>query len=134
MLTSEDNALWEAYAKTVTPLGAASRLKVIGQRLANTFRFRRKEKLFVPDILDLHGFTVQEAYALFVRFLNYHVQNGTKRIVVITGKGKDDKGVLKLEFPKWLENPTLKENVAKVALPESYGGGAFELMLKQRKK
>ena len=132
MLNDEDKALWDAYAKTVTPLKGISKLKVLSQKLSFHFSFKRKEKKIVPSVLDLHGFTLDEAYQLFVRFLNYHMQEKTKKIVVITGKGKDGKGLLKNEFPKWVENSQIKGKITSVALPLSYGGGAFELTLKNK--
>lgn len=130
MLTDEDKVLWEAYTKTVTPLKKQSRLKSFGQKLMTKFCFNHK--IEVPNTLDLHGFTLQDAYSVFLRFLTYHFENGTKRIVVITGKGKKGEGLLKNEFPKWLESSIVKEKVNKSSSLNS--GGAFELSLKQRKK
>lgn len=132
MLTQEDKALWDAYTKTVTPLKKQSRLRSIGQKLMTKFHFNRK--LEVPNTLDLHGFTLQEGYDLFLRFLTYHFENGTKRIVVITGKGQKGTGLLKNEFPKWLESDIVKEKVNTTKSSSLNGGGAFELILRQRKK
>ena len=132
MLNKEDKALWDAYTKTVTPLGKVSKLKIIGHKIS--FAFRRKAKTFVPNILDLHGFTLEEAYNLFVRFLNYHIHEKTKKIIVITGKGKDGKGLLKNEFPKWLDNSQIKSKIISVTQPVSYDGGAFELTLIRSKE
>ena len=137
MLTDEDKKLWEAYTQTVTPIKKVktnSRLKDFGKKLIKTFCFKRREKQNVPNILDLHGFTVEEAYALFGRFLNYHFENGTRKIVVITGKGKDGKGLLKNEFPKWLETDQIKEKIQIANCTVKNDGGAFEITLKQRKK
>ena len=134
MLNDEDKALWEAYTKTVQPLSKVSKFKIIGQKFSFHFGFKRKEKAFVPEILDLHGFTLEEAYSLFLRFLNYHIQQKTKKIIVITGKGKDGKGLLKAEFPKWVENFQIKDKIKSVTQPLSYGGGAFELTLKSKEK
>ena len=137
MLTDEDKALWEAYTKTVTPLKNAKttfRLMDFGRRLVGNFHFKRKEKTAIPNTLDLHGFTLEEAYSLFIRFLNYHFENNTRKIVVITGKGKEGKGLLKNEFPKWLEADQIKEKIQVTKRPLLNDGGAFELILKQRKK
>lgn len=137
MLTDEDKVIWDAYTKTVTPLKnvkTTSRLKDLGRCLVGTFHFKRKEKIAIPNTLDLHGFTLEEAYSLFVRFLNYHFENNTRKIVVITGKGKEGKGLLKNEFPKWLEVEQIKEKIQITKRPLLNDGGAFELILKQRKK
>ena len=134
MLTEKDKALWEEYCKTVTPLNKSSKFKILGQKLTKCFSFIPKRKISVPTILDLHGFTVQDAYAIFVRFLNYHFEQKTTSVIIITGKGKDDNGILKKEFPKWIENPQIKKNVIRITQPVSYGGGAFELTLKKKKE
>ena len=132
MLTEEDKALWEIYSKTITPLVKASKLKVFRQNFSFRFSPKKTENAFVPYILDLHGFSLQEGFCLFERFLNYHVRKKTKKIVIITGKGKDGTGLLKQEFPKWIENPTVKKKIRSMSLPVSYGGGAFELILKNK--
>ena len=132
MLTDEDKALWEAYSKTVTPLKRKSRLKSFSQKLMVKLHFSRKNDM--PTVLDLHGFTLQDGYNLFLRFLTYHFEHRTKRIVIITGKGKDGTGLLKNEFPKWLESSIIKEKVKASGSTLLNGGGAFELVLKQKEK
>ena len=132
MLTEEDKALWEAYSKTVTPLKRKSRLKSFSQKLMVKLHFSRKND--VPTVLDLHGFTLQEGYNLFLHFLTYHYEHGTKRVVVSTGKGKDGTGLLKNEFPKWLESSIIKEKIKASGKTTLNGGGAFELLLKKRKE
>ena len=134
MLNEEDKALWNAYCKTVTPLKKTSKFKILGQKITKSIPFIRKAKLTIPIILDLHGFTVQDAYSIFIRFFNYHLEQKTNTIIIITGKGKDDKGVLKSEFPKWIEHPEIQKNIIRCIQPISYGGGAFELTLKKKKE
>ena len=134
MLSEEDKALWNAYCKTVTPLEKASKFKIFSQKISKCIPFVRKAKHPVPAVLDLHGFTVQDAYAIFVRFFNYHLEQKTNTIIIITGKGKDDRGILKTEFPKWIDNPEIQKNIIRSSLPVSYGGGAFELTLKKKKE
>ncbi|MBE6449646.1 MAG: hypothetical protein E7013_02995 [Alphaproteobacteria bacterium] len=134
MLSEEDKALWDAYCKTVVPLEKASKFKVFSHKLSKCIPFVRKIKSSVPVVLDLHGFTVQEAYSIFIRFFNHHLEQNTKTIIIITGKGKNDKGILKSEFPKWIDNPEIQKNIIRSTQPVSYGGGAFELTLKKKKE
>lgn len=133
MLTSEDKALWDTFSKTVTPLGKVSKFKELGQRITSRFKFRHPETMILPTTLDLHGFTLAEAHKIFLLFLNKHAELGTKSIIVITGRGKEGSGLLKSEFPLWLENPSVKGIIKSNNAPERQGGGAFEIMLKQRK-
>ena len=134
MLNDEDKALWENYTKTIIPLKKKSKLSLIGQKLSFHFSFKSKKNFILPNILDLHGFTLEEAYTLFLRFLNYHLKKNTKKIIVITGKGKEGKGLLKNEFPKWVENPKIRDKIRNMVLPALYDGGAFELTLRNKDK
>ena len=82
MLNEEDKALWDAYCKTVVPLEKASKFKVFSHKLSKCIPFVRKIKSSVPVVLDLHGFTVQEAYSIFIRFFNHHLEQNTKTIII----------------------------------------------------
>lgn len=134
MLAEEDKALWDAFSKTVTPLGKQSRFKILTTKIASKFLFVRKPVVDIPFILDLHGFTLEEGHSIFVRFLNRHCELGSRRVVIITGKGREGKGALKAEFPFWLETPEIAVKISSVREKYAPEGGAFELRLKQRNK
>lgn len=128
-MNEEDKKVWEAFAKTVTPIGHT--------RLSFMQKVRH---FFLPSVslsnrLDMHGLTVQQAYETFLDFLALHVNAGTRRIVVITGKGQKGQGLLKKEFPLWLEKKEIKDKISKVETPpEAKGGsGALILYLKRKK-
>ena len=63
-------------------------------------RAKRKVKEIKPKVkIDLHGFTVQEAFDYCQNELDYYETNGLKFVEVITGKS----GQIRKEFPIWLE-------------------------------
>lgn len=92
ILNSEDKDLWQQYI---------------------TY-FLNKEDAITPkytynDInsrkLDLHGLTINNAWIKFKEFIEYHYYNGTKNIVVITGKS----GQISKEFVNWCDSiPLIK--------------------------
>jgi DNA-nicking Smr family endonuclease len=75
------------------------------------------EEIPAPTTLDLHGFTVQEAYQVARRFLND--REGT--VTVITGRS----GEICKEFPTWA---ALHPNVRTCS--QMNGGGAFLIKLR----
>ena len=47
--------------------------------------------------LDLHGYTVNDAWLRFREFIDQHHKNGSKSVVIITGKN----GQIAHEFREW---------------------------------
>lgn len=83
--------------------------------------------------LDLHGLTQEKAYNKLYRFIEaaYH---GRKRcILVITGKGKEGKGVIRRHFQDWLSAPDINRLILYYcnAAPQHGGSGAYYLLLKK---
>lgn len=92
-MKSEDRQLWEWFTR-----------KMQGPVAALNLRHH-------PRKLDLHGLTLQQAYAETKQFLNATPHN---RIIVITGRS----GEIAKEFPHWVEGWFVNP------LPN---GGSFEL-------
>ena len=121
--------LWEELKKTITPLKEKKMgrfLKDVSTRLCV-----HKTTGNLLYVLDLHGFTVENAYQIFVRFLNVHAERQSKSIRVITGKGKNGNGLIHKEIPFWLENPKIAEKIREVRWLN--GGGSLEIILKKVK-
>ena len=47
--------------------------------------------------LDLHGYTVNDAWVKFREFIDQHYKNGSQSVVIITGKS----GQISHEFREW---------------------------------
>ena len=67
-----------------------------------TFFKPKKARQDEPQILDLHGMTIQTAYNKTRQFVQRHFDIGSTLITVITGKS----GKIAEEFPHWLNNLT----------------------------
>ncbi len=66
--------------------------------------------------LDLHGFTQAEAHTALLRFLQRAQGDGSRVVLVVTGKGtakgtakgRGERGVLKRQVPLWLSLPQFR--------------------------
>ena len=102
----------------------------------NSSKNFKKKKLQPDMILDLHGHTLHSAKLLLQKFIFNCYEKNIRNILIITGKGQDNKGALKEEVPKWLSDKLLNKflvnfNVA----PRHIGGeGALLLRIKNRFK
>ena len=111
-------------------------------RLPEKLRRNLKAKrLRIPDEhhLDLHRLTLAEAQAELDLFLGEMSRQGTRLVLVITGKGADEKGrpqgAIRAALPLWLERPELARLVLawSAAFPQDGGDGAFYLQLRARR-
>ena len=87
MLSEEDKLVWQKDIKTVKPLKKAKTCKV-SSFFSHRHWFLRKRSIDLPNVLDLHQMTLEEAFHIFDRFLQMHFNQNTKKITVITGRGK----------------------------------------------
>lgn len=125
-----DCSPWEELKKTISPLKNKK-----GEHFVEASPKRLRVRKTTGDLiylLDLHGFTVEEAYQIFNRFLTVHTLHQSKSIRVITGKGKDEEGAIHKEMPLWLENPKIADKIREVKWLN--GGGSIEIILKKVKK
>ena len=83
--------------------------------------------------LDLHGRTQGEAHAALLRFLHRAQGDGAKTVLVITGKGRIDSGVLKCLVPLWLALPELRAFVLGVETAHAAHGGEGALYVRLRR-
>ncbi len=131
-MKTDDLDVWNDFIQTVSPL---KRKKSLFKRFVR-HRMSFKKDSALSSQLDLHLFTLQEAFTAFQEFFEKHVEQGTKKILIITGKGMKGKGVLRKEFPMWAEIPKIRKKINRVvqAPPHMGGEGAFIIYLKQGKK
>lgn len=97
-----------------------------------------KSGKFPIDIrLDLHGHTQEEAFTLLKQRLALAYETGQRCMLVITGKGKfsGGEGVLRQQFPLWLNMQGLREYVVMFtkAMPKDGGSGAFYVLVKRKR-
>ena len=99
-------------------------------------------------IIDLHGFTLEEANKKIGKIINDAYEKDVSKVIVVTGKGihsnveKDpyvskDLSILKFSVPDYIENNSeLMKKIIEIkdADKEDGGSGAFYIYLKRKKK
>ena len=96
----------------------------------------KSKKLVFDSIIDLHGKTEKQAYKIIKNFIINSYLNNFKNIIIITGKGTNSQGKLKLKTPLWLKSEELSKYVVGFTnLPNNRGGeGALFVKLKNVNK
>ena len=96
-----------------------------------------EKKNLKPDAkLDLHGHSLYSAKLILHKYLIDCYDKNIRNVLIITGKGKRNKGVLKEEVPKWLTDYVLKKFIISYDIaPKNFGGeGALLLRIKNKYK
>ena len=96
-----------------------------------------KSRNFTFDaIIDLHEKSEIQAYELIRNFIRNSYLKGHRNIIIVTGKGINNKGKLKLKTPFWLKDKELSKYVVGFQnMPPNKGGeGALFVKLKNRDK
>jgi DNA-nicking Smr family endonuclease len=92
----------------------------------------RTGKLPAARTLDLHGRTAQRAHAALEQFLMSCAAEGVRCVEVITGRGSGEAGgVIRREFPFWLNQPHLRHLILGAAHPHAMNPGSVRLLLKR---
>ena len=101
-----------------------------------TKRKLNSNKLPINAIIDLHGKTESQAYEIIKSFIKNSYLNEHRNIIIITGKGANSRGKLKLTTPLWLNSEELSKFVVGFeTMPNNKGGdGALFVKLKNKHK
>ena len=92
----------------------------------------RTGKLTPQRTLDLHGRTAQRAFHALQVFLAVAQADGLRCVEVITGKGSGETGgVIRREFPLWINLPTLRPLVLAASHPHAANSGSVRLLLRR---
>ena len=92
-----------------------------------------KNQINIDHTLDLHGLTQIEAKKRVKDFILNSFKNKKRNLVIITGKGNDNKGVLKIKTPDWLKAQEISPLIIGFTImPKSSGGeGAIFVRVKK---
>ncbi len=94
----------------------------------------RSGKLTAQRTLDLHGRTAQRAFHALHAFLHNAHADHVRCVEVITGRGSGEHGgILKREFPLWLNLPALRPLVLAASHPHAANSGSVRLLLRRPK-
>ncbi len=92
----------------------------------------RTGKLPVSRTLDLHGRTAARAFVALRGFLADAYAEQVRCVEVITGRGSGEHGgVIRREFPLWLNLPELRPLVLAAAHPHAANLGSVRLLLRR---
>ena len=84
--------------------------------------------------LDLHGLNVIAAEARLKAFVQQAFANDYRAVLVITGKGVAETGLLKRMAPEWLADPALSHIVAGLSPAHARHGGAGALYVALKRR
>jgi DNA-nicking Smr family endonuclease len=97
----------------------------------------RKGRMRPEALIDLHGRTASAAHTALNAFIASSHEAGKRCVLVITGKGSMKKGggIIRREFPAWLNAPGNRACVLGFAQaqPADGGGGAYYVLLKRKR-
>ncbi len=153
-LSKEDLTLWNLYKakfKNITKKSDFTELKNIDYSKKkkfllsdrkdftineNALKLLKKKKIQIEAYIDLHGLNQIKAKEKVKNFIKNCFFHKIRHILIITGKGQNNKGVLKIGAPKWLtEEDTSKFIIGFTTMPQKFGGeGAIYVKIKNMEK
>jgi DNA-nicking Smr family endonuclease len=130
----------EPAPKTVSkPVAPKPALPVIGLDRRQKHRLARGTDT-IDSRIDLHGKTQGEAHMALLGFLRHAQAQGTRYVLVITGKGRvsgpgqlGEHGILKRQVPMWLRLPEFRAHVLAVEDAHATHGGEGALYVRLRR-
>jgi DNA-nicking Smr family endonuclease len=91
----------------------------------------RRGRMRPQRVLDLHGRTVQAAFAAFERFIGAARADGIRCVEIVTGRGAGEGGALRRELPLWLNLPQMRGAILAATHPHRANLGAVVLLLRR---
>ena len=141
-ISKNDKQTWENYIANFNSfsINLKNRKKnLVKKKTISTSKLSplQKEKKNIPQgILDLHGYRLKTAKIILHNYILNAYEKKIRNILIITGKGRNNTGVLKKEVPLWLNDETLIDlliNYEKA--PNKFGGeGALLVRIKNKNK
>jgi DNA-nicking Smr family endonuclease len=97
-----------------------------------TWQRFRSGKLLAARRLDLHGMTAQRAFHALVSFIRSAHAEQVRCVEVVTGRGTGETGgVIRREFPHWLNLPEIRPLILGAAHPHALNSGSVRLILRR---
>ncbi len=150
LISKHDKRVWENYISNFEKFVVYPHKEINNnstKKLQNAKTYKKNtskkySKLFKknrikPDaVLDLHGHSLYSGRLVLQKYVFDCYEKSIRNILIITGKGQNNKGAFKEEVPKWLkENFFNKLLVDFKIAPKHFGGeGALLVRIKNRFK
>ena len=141
-ISKNDKQTWENYIANFNSfnINLKNRKKNLVKKktiLTNKLSPNQKQKKNIPQgILDLHGYRLKTAKIILHNYILNAYERKIRNILIITGKGRNNTGVLKKEVPLWLNDETLIDLLINYEIaPNKFGGeGALLVRIKNKNK
>jgi DNA-nicking Smr family endonuclease len=146
-ITKDDKKIWTEYVSNLNShtlkfnpknsVKSNNSLYKFNLRETKSFsKVLKKGLLKLDDVVDFHGYRLNDARIVLKNFLIMSYKSNYKNILVITGKGQNNSGALKKELPNWLcEKEISKYIISYMNAPQNLGGeGAVLIRVKNKNK
>lgn len=92
-------------------------------------------KITVESRLDLHGYSVHEAFDQFISFMARARAGHWRCVEIITGLGSGEKGgMIRRELPLWLQRRDISSFILAVVHPHQGNQGSVRVLLRRNKR
>ena len=148
-ISKNDKNTWQEYVSNIDKwafnfntnskslyIGKSNKSLINKKETKNSFNMLKKGKIKPDGIIDLHGYKLKTGKIKLQSYILYAYEKNLRNILIITGKGYKNTGVLKREVPTWLnENETKAFLVNFEIAPNNLGGeGALLVRIRNKKK
>ena len=141
-ISKNDKQTWENYIADFNSfsINLKNRKKnLVKKKTISTNKLSpfQKEKKNIPQgTLDLHGYRLKTAKIILHNYIVNAYEKKIRNILIITGKGRNNEGVLKKEVPLWLNDEALIDLLIDYeTAPNKFGGeGALLVRIKNKNK
>lgn len=111
---------------------SAGDVSALDKRSADRFK---KGAMNIDIVVDLHGQNRIDAYGALKQAIEACYERNKRLMLVVTGKGYRNDGVLRQLLPNWVNDPILRSFILAFARAKAKDGGdgAFYLLIKRRR-
>ena len=150
LISKIDKQIWDSYVSNLERtviVPSKKDIKHLNRNITNTVDYKQvspisnfrfiKKKVTKPDfIIDLHGYSLHSGKLILNKSIVDCYEKNIRNLLIITGKGFNNKGALKKEVPKWLNDRLLKKYLVNFnQAPKKFGGeGALLVRIKNKYK
>jgi len=147
-INNDDKKIWKKYIQNIDSyhlkingfnkedINQDPLLEIKTRETKNYNKLLGRGLLKIDAIKDFHGYNLNIAKDVLINFILNSYKSKLKNILVITGKGKNNSGVLKKEIPRWLYDKEIKKYIiSHFTAPKNLGGeGAILIRIKTKKR
>ncbi len=148
LISKHDKKVWENYISNFENLvlntekeikdnsiKKSENTKSYNRNISKSYSKLFKKKRMKPDaILDLHGHSLQSGKLVLQKCVFDCYEKSIRNILIITGKGQNNKGAFKEEVPKWLNDNFFKKFLVDFKIAPKYFGGEGALLVRIKNK